>query len=123
MDVIERAVEPLELNDHQWIFKDEIDRISDEWYERDRRFSIVFISCNARHVIALRVDAEKLWELLIQRGFAECDELHEPSLVLVEGIRGGSAALRLLPTLMLRDRDENDSERYREIIGSMSFDG
>ena len=55
--------------------------------------------------------------------FVQCDELHEPSLVLVEGIRGGSAALRLLPTLMLRDRDENDSERYREIIGSMSFDG
>ena len=55
--------------------------------------------------------------------FVQCDELHEPSLVLVEGIRGGSAALRLLPTLMLRERDENDSERYREIIGSMSFDG
>lgn len=55
--------------------------------------------------------------------FVQCDELHEPSLVLVEGIRGGSAALRLLPTLMLRDRDENDSKRYREIIGSMSFDG
>ena len=34
---------------------------------------------DARHVIALGVDAEKLWELLIQRGFAKCDELHEPS--------------------------------------------
>lgn len=55
--------------------------------------------------------------------YVQYDALHEPSLVLVEGIRGGSAALRLLPTLMLRDRDENDSERYREIIGSMSFDG
>lgn len=55
--------------------------------------------------------------------YVQYDAVHEPSLVLVEGIRGGSAALRLLPTLMLRDRGENDSERYREIIGSMSFDG
>ena len=79
MDLAERAVEPHELNDHQWIFKDEIDRIHDEWYERVRRFLIVFMGYDARHVIALGVDAEKLWELLIQRGFAECDELHEPS--------------------------------------------
>ena len=67
------------MNDRQWIFKDEIDRIHDEWYERVRRFSIVFMSCDARHVISLGVDVEKLWELLTQRGFAECDELYEPS--------------------------------------------
>ena len=67
------------MNDHQWIFKDEIDRIHDEWYERVRRFLIVFMGYDARHVIALVVDAEKLWELLIQRGFAECDELHATS--------------------------------------------
>jgi len=80
MDVAKREVEPLESNDHQWIFKDAIDRIHDEWYERVRRFSIVFMSYDGRHVIDLRVNAEKLWELLIQKGFAECDEIHEPSV-------------------------------------------
>ena len=79
MDVADRAIEPLELNEHQWIFKDEIDKIHDEWYERVRRFSIAFMGCGARHVIALGVDAEKLWELLIQRGFAELEEHHGPS--------------------------------------------
>ena len=64
VDVVERAVEPLELNDHPWIFKVEIDRIHDEWYEWDRRFFIVFVSRDAKHVIALEVDAEKLWALL-----------------------------------------------------------
>ena len=53
--------------------------------------------------------------------YVQYDALHEPSLVLAEGVRGGSAALRLLPALLLRDASGCESERYREIIGSMSF--
>ena len=60
VDVAKRAVELLESNDHQWIFKDVIDRIHDEWYERVRRFTIVNMSYDGRHVIDLGVNAEKL---------------------------------------------------------------
>ena len=55
-----------------------IDRIHDEWYEIIRK-RLCELSYCARHMVALGVDAEKLRELLIQRGFAELEEHHGPS--------------------------------------------
>lgn len=79
-------------------------------YRPDRLCDLISAMCSSR------IEPKRMC-------FVQCDELHEPSLVLVEGIRGGSAALRLLPALLLRDASGCESERYREIIGSMSFDG
>ena len=69
-------IEMQELAEHPWDWNDIIDRIHDEWYE------IVgshLMGCIAEITRTLKVDSERLWELLFQRGFAEREELHEPS--------------------------------------------
>lgn len=51
----------------------------------------------------------------------QSDSLHSPSLVLVEGIRGGRVSMKVMPTLMLTDGNGEMTERARKIYGTMEF--
>ena len=51
----------------------------------------------------------------------QSDSLHSPSLVLIEGIRGGGISMKVMPALMLTDGNGEMTERARKIYGTMEF--
>ena len=72
---VDTRLELQSLTIKRWFWNDFIDRIHDEWFGVDGRH--LFVKYCAELTSTLWIDSEKLWELLIQRGFIE---LHEPSV-------------------------------------------
>ena len=79
VDLIDEEIELQILNDHQWIFKDKIDRSHDEWYESMGKHLSINMGYWAEDMKNPSSNYERLQELLFQRGFLEREELHEPS--------------------------------------------
>ena len=78
-DPLDRPIELQELEDHHWVWDDFIDQSHDEWYEHvGKQLFIIMGSCDGK-MVTPEVNSEELWEILIQRGFKEQEELHEPS--------------------------------------------
>lgn len=53
--------------------------------------------------------------------FVQRDIKHEPSLVLVEGARGGKASVKLMPTLLLADESGHMTEQVKKIYETMEM--
>ena len=53
--------------------------------------------------------------------FVQKDSSHAPSLVLVEGIRGGKSSLVIMPTLLLSDDNGNTTKRAELVYRTLNF--
>ena len=71
-------MELLDLNVWDWVLDSAIDKAYDEWSESSKGYMFDDVDCGADRLETFRIDAERLWELLFQRGYVELEVISKP---------------------------------------------